>query len=263
VTSVPPPNVARQALSAFAHRDPATQADIDRVMRALVEHAGWLVPLSYATRVWGQSRFEEYAEFPAEAPNTVLTVFTDRESAARAEGYPLGRYGGPFDGVRLLGALDSTCTALVVNPASPRDHQWYIADAGFPIANQWADGVLVERALAERGAGPLPTADLCAHRRYLLLLGRADNGLVLIEAPDAPGSLAVCFTAPDRAEEFVAALPEQLRPTAGMSVIDGPHLFRVLRELAVAGLVVNPGRPGQAVLFRADLEALTAVATPA
>jgi hypothetical protein len=256
-------DLAREALAAFAQRDPATQADIDRVMRALVEHDHWYVPLTYATRAWGQSTFEDTVDFPAAVPNPVLTVFTDRASARQAEQYPLGRYGGPFDGVRLFGALDPAYSALVVNPASAPEHQWYISDTGFPIAEMWADGVLVERALARRSARGIPVSDLRSHRRYLLLLTQPGNGLLMIEPSRGGGRMAVCFTAADRAEEFLACLPDPVRPQAGLRDIDGPQLFRMLRDIGAGGLVVNPGKSGQAVLSGSDLDRLTTVATTA
>src|SRR5690242_8637647 len=99
MTSVPDSslNAARQALAAYAQCSPAAQADIDRVMRALVEHNAWYVPTIHAQRAWGQSSFDEVLDFPEPTPSGMLTVFTDREAALRAEGYPIGPCGGPID----------------------------------------------------------------------------------------------------------------------------------------------------------------------
>jgi hypothetical protein len=37
---------------------------------------------------------------------------------------------------------------LIVNPGSPREHQWYIAAAGFEIAAGWATAIAVEHAFS-------------------------------------------------------------------------------------------------------------------
>lgn len=250
-------SAARRALADYARRSPATQADIDRVMRTLVEHDGWYVPVLYADRVWGQTVFDQMLIFPDAPPGNVLTVFTDEDSALRAENQPIGPYGGPVAGGQLMGALDPTFTALVVNPASPRDHQWYIAVGGFEIAGHWAAAVAAERALADRAAGGrLPVAQLRAYRAYQLLLDKSGNALTEIRVPGLDGTLAVAFTAPDRAAEFLGNLPPGPRAIAALAVADGPELFEMLAELNVAGLVLNAGTEHQTALMRPELQEL-------
>ncbi|HEX6870502.1 MAG TPA: hypothetical protein VF163_05340 [Micromonosporaceae bacterium] len=255
-------SLARHALAQFAGRNPATQADIDAVMRALVTHTGWFVPTSFAARAWGQSSFDQELFFPGAADPAVLSVFTDRESAMLADGQELGAYGGPVDGVRLMRSLDGACTALMVNPASPRQHQWYIATAGFEIAAGWASAVALEQALATRGAGPVPVAELL-HHRYHLLLEQATQTLAQIRLPEIAGAVAVCFTATDRAEEFVASLPARARPLAELAMVDGPRMFDLMREVGTAGLVINAGSDDQTALTADDLaEIMDAQGTP-
>ncbi|MGE5828505.1 MAG: hypothetical protein ACM30G_09100 [Micromonosporaceae bacterium] len=252
------PSVLRRALADFAQRSPATQADIDRVMRSLAEHDDWYVPIRYADRFLRQTVFHQTLAFPGVPPNGVLTVFTDRESALRAEGQPIGPYGGPVAGGRLMTTLDPGLTSLVVNPASPPDHQWYIAAGGFEIAGHWAAAVAAERALAARNGGPPPARELRAHRAYQLLLDRAENALIEIRVPSVDGTLAVGFTGPDRAEEFLDRLPPGPRANAALVLAEGPELFDMMCELDLAGLVLNAGSPHQAVLFRADLRQIAA-----
>jgi hypothetical protein len=249
---------ARRALADYARRSPATQADIDRVMRSLVEHDGWFVPVLYADRWWGQTGFDQILIFPDAPPGNVLTVFTDETSALLAKNQAIGPYGGPVGGVQLMERLDPSFTALVVNPASPRDHQWYIATGGFEIAGHWATAVVAERALASRTAGgSLPVAELRAYRAYQLLLDKSGNALTEIGVPGVDGTFVVCFTAPDRAGGFLASLPPGARASAALAVADGPEMFEMLVELGVAGLVLNAGSEHQTALLRPDLVALT------
>lgn len=256
---------ARRALAAYAHRSPATQSDIDQVMRALAEHDDWYVPAAYAEQAWGQADFDQTMTLGQVAQSAMLTVFTDLESIQVADGHPLGRYGGPVSGAQLLGAISKNYRALMVNPASPRDHQWYIASAGFGIAAEWAGAVTAERALAALAVDP-DAPDLSAlieraraYRGYRLLIQLPQNSLAQIGAPGVDGLLTVAFTAPDQHNEFLMALAEGIRPSAGTAVVDGAQLFTMMTELGVAGLVLNAGGERQRVLFRSDLQALAAV----
>jgi hypothetical protein len=244
--------MARRALIDFAERSPATQSDVDFVMRALVSHDDWYVPVLFAERGWGQSRFDRELLFADAETTTVLNIFTDHESAMLADGQAIGVYGGPVPGHRIMAALDSKLDALMVNPASPREQQWYIAAAGFEIAVTWATAIGVERALANRGNGAVPAAELICHR-YHLLLERPTRSLAQIHLPDIDGAHSVCFTAADRFEEFLASLPAQVRPLADIAVVDGPQLFDMMRGIGAAGLVINAGSDDQTALAREDL----------
>lgn len=252
MTGPTPISIARRALVDFAERSPATQADVDQVMRALVTHDGWYVPVLFADRVWGQTRFERELVFADAEPTQVLNVFTDQESAMLADGQPIGVYGGPVSGHRLMAGLDPGLDALIVNPASPREHQWYIAAGGFSIAVNWATAIVVEGALASRGNGPVPAAELLGHR-YQLLLEQSTHALAKIYLPDIDGVVAVAFTATDRVEEFVASLPMQTRGQADIAEVGGAQLFDMMRGIGAAGLVINAGSDDQTALTREDI----------
>lgn len=249
-------SLARDALVAFAQRSPATQADIDHVMRSLAAHDSWLVPIAFAERNCGQTQFDQTISFPAAGPNPALHAFTDTESARLADGQPLGTYGGPVSGVALLRGLDQSIEALLVNPASPREHQWFVASGGFEIARGWASAIAVERALAERGNGPVPLAELRGHR-FHLLVEKATQAVAQIRLPDIDGSVAVCFTATDRVDEYLASLPPAVRPAADFAPIDGPHLFDLMRGMGAAGVVINAGSDDQTALSGEDIVAAT------
>jgi hypothetical protein len=262
MTSDAPPaeaaaSAARAALTAFAERDPATQADIDQVMRALAAHDDWFVPAAFAERAWGQTVFDQTIAFPEAAGSPVLTVFTDRAAAVLADGQAIGMYVGPVPGVRLLSALSPAVNALIVNPASPRQHQWYIAAAGFGIAATWASTIAVERALTRRGGGPVPAAELLSHR-FHLLCERGSRDVAQVHLADIDGAVAVCFTAADRVEEFVTSLPPEVRPLAELILVPGPQLFDMVRTRGAAGVVINAGSDDQTALTRGDLDELTA-----
>jgi hypothetical protein len=244
--------VARDALIEFARHQPATQADVDQVMRSLAMHKSWWVPIEYARQTWGQSAFDQTIPFPDRGPLAMLNVFTDVEAATVGEAAASGDYGGPVPGVKLLQCLDPGLSSLIVNPGSPREHQWYIAAAGFEIAAGWATAIAVEHALAEWGNGPVPAADLLAHR-YHLLIEKESRAPTQVFLPEIDGVVAVCFTATDRTAEFVASLPTPARPLADTMTVDGPGLFELVRTMGAAGVVVNAGSDDQTAMTRADI----------
>jgi hypothetical protein len=245
-------SVARAALIAFAARTPATQADVDQVMRALAEHDSWLVPVAYGTHAWGQTGFAQTLPFPDRGPQAMLNVFTDPAAAALGEEHASGAYGGPVSGVRLLRTLDPGLSALIVNPGSPREHQWFIAVGGFDIAAQWGSAIAVEHALARRGNGPVPVSELLSHR-YELLIEKDTQAPAQIFLPEIDGQVAVCFTAPDRTAEFTASLPPAARPLAEVANVEGPQLFEMVRSMGAAGVIVNAGSDDQTALTQEDL----------
>jgi hypothetical protein len=244
--------MVRRVLIEFAERNPPTQSDIDRVMRELASHDDWYVPVLYAAHVWGQTQFDQSLLFPdAMAPIPTLMVFSDLDSARLAEGEAIGVYGGPVTGVRLLSGLVGV-EALVVNHRSPREQQWYIGAAGFPVAAGWSTAIAVERALADRGNGPAPAAALLGHT-YQLLLEQSTRSLTQVYLPDIDGAVAVAFTATDRAEEFISSLPMQTRPLADLAPLPGTQLFEMMRGVGAAGLVINAGSDDQTALTREDI----------
>jgi hypothetical protein len=250
---------AQRALVEYAQRAAPTHADIDRVMRALTEHDDWYVPAELADEVWPQGgpRLDLFAEA---VPTRVLTVFTDPESASLAARYPLGHYVGGVPGVAMLGAMDERYTDLVVNPASPREHQWYVSAAGFAIARNWAESVGVERALAAtRSADPPPIAALREFTGYQLLFARDEGELATVYLPGVPGPLAMGFLAADRAEEFLTGIGPDGRDAAHLVEMDGVAAFELLRDERVAGVVLNAGSERQYVLFRMDIVAISGV----
>lgn len=246
-------SLALRALEAYAQRSPATQSDVDQVMRALVSHDGWFVPVSFAEKVWGQTAFEQTLMLgEVVEPQPVLNVFTDADAALLAQGQGLGLYGGPVLGATFMRALGPDIEALIVNRASPREHQWFISAMAFEIAAAWATAIAVEEALAHRGNGPVPARDLLEHR-FHVLLERSSRAVAQIFLPDIEGVVAVCFTATDRAEEFIASLPRETRPQAEIAPVNGPQMFEMMRDLGVSGLVVNAGSDDQTALTRDDI----------
>jgi hypothetical protein len=251
-------SAAVAALVAFSQRgEAATTADVDHVMRSLAAHEGWWVPVEYARQTWGQSEFDRTIPLFDRGPLAMLNVFTDAAAVGLGADSVSGEYGGPVPGVTLLQYLDPGLSALLVNPGSPPQHQWFIAANGFDIAAGWATAIAVERALARWGNGPVPIADLLGHR-YHLLIDRESQAPAKVFLPEIDGIVAVGFTATDRTAEFVASLPAAARQLAEIAPLEGPGLFDLVRTMGAAGIVINAGSDDQTALTRDDVAEILA-----
>lgn len=247
-----------QALAAFAQlgTEP-THADVDRVMRALVEHDGWYVPATLASRLWPQAADSRVDLSGDPGAGGELHVFTDREAIMRAQRSTHGSYAGGVPGARLFAVLGAPHTALWVNPASPREHQWWVSAGAYDVAHSWAGAVRIERTLAELPATePPPVLALRGYPGYQVLHSRATGAPVLVDLPGLEGPAILAFIAPDRATDFV----ERLGPVgddAHLVTVDGAHAFDAVRQTRAAAVVLNPGSPRPFTLTRSDLDAVT------
>lgn len=235
----------REILRAYAEK----RATIDEVMRVLVEHDGWHVPMHLlATNVVEELIvFAQKSEVPAE---TAL-VFTDRQGAdafvAKHGGTPLGVYGAPIAGVDLFAALGSDreeckrVRELRVNEASPRNELWFMGAATFGLAAQLARAVILERAITAAQAGNVAgLPDLMrSYGSWVVPVGKADRSFVRVTLPDL-GEHIVLFTAPDRSGALTAALPPEEAARIGFATIAGRDLFSLLGRTSYAGAIVNP-----------------------
>ncbi|HEX8186721.1 MAG TPA: hypothetical protein VF586_00090, partial [Pyrinomonadaceae bacterium] len=109
-----------QMLTAYG----AGRANFNDVMRALVSHRGWFVPLALFGRDGGPDRrADSILMLGAEmlVPPGELWVFTDEEAArlAQAKGASLGTYAGRVAGTELFRAVGPDSQTVRVNPGSP------------------------------------------------------------------------------------------------------------------------------------------------
>jgi len=235
----------REVLRAFAEG----RASRDAVMRALLEHDGWLAPVD----VLGETTHNALpgaaiVYHPAWAyPDGELWLFTDREAADRAAaaGAPLGIYADAVPAARLFARLPAGIKKIKINNFGPREEFWFIGTEAFATAAQWLDAVAVERAVMNGPAVADDDDDVARLARFtwLLYLSGANHGVVGL--PEVAGfqSAGVLFTAPDARDRFLAAVPPDVRRTLRRAWGDGAMVFRHLLTQGFDGVVVNPAGP--------------------
>jgi len=253
--SGPGPNLVRETLAEYA----AGKADKDRVMRALVGHDGWFVPAGFAADALGEKVFERTILLGTkfDAAPADLVIFSDPESVLTAYGEPLGPYVGKLPGLRVFRAIGDRYESVRVNSGSPEEEQWVIAREGFPIAKLWTKAIALERSLAATAERGFPHREMRAFAGFTVLISNVDRTMVLSKLADGVSMCAIAFTAPDRAERFVATLPDETRPAIGTATLDGATLFGHLAQSNVAGLLLNSDDPGGTLYVpRAEFEAV-------
>jgi hypothetical protein len=243
---------ARQALLDYSQQ----KVDADAVMRALIEHEDWHVPVhSLARSVVDQLII--YAQQFKVAPHQ-LNVFTDRAAADLAAvkfgGEPMGVYAAGIAGVELFGgllkvpALEPAVT-VQVNPGTPTAEQWFVARDAFGLCGVWSEAIKLERAIGATSPGW--ASAMGSYPAWLAIIGKPDNALVRINKP-GKGEHALIFTAPDLADTFLKSLPPAQAAACQASPVPGAQLFRFLAASTVKGFVVN-AHSSQARVFDISL----------
>ena len=234
---------ARQALLDFAQK----KVEASAVMRALVEHDDWQVPIHALNRQVVDGLVIYAKEFQL-APHQ-LNVFTDRAAADLAAtqfgGAPMGIYATSIKGVEIFGSLLEVpalaqVKTLQVNPGSSTAEQWFVGNDAFGLCKVWTQAIGLERVIATSAPG---YAD--AMRQYpgwLCILARSDKSLVRVNKPNA-GEHAFIFTAPDLAAHFLESLPNGQGTTCDATTVKGEELFKFLMTANLKGFVINGNSP--------------------
>lgn len=218
----------------------AKEASPDEVLRALVSHDGYFVPLGFAPRL-GRTEFERLVQLSERGgpPPGELYVFTDEACLDLVVKEPLGNFVTPVTGVELFCALGDDLVKVKVNPGSPREHFWYLGKDAIALGRLWGQAVRLERLLADASA---PKEALWAALRTFegfTVLVHPNGALATVVNEGGFRNSAMVFTAPD-----CAAAMEPHVPGASRAHLRGRELFELLPRAGVDSVAFNPVGPG-------------------
>jgi hypothetical protein len=226
------------------------RAGMDEVVRALVSHREWLVPLGFAAQGVEQSlRVDGMMILSAESqmPADELWVFTDQPAvlAAQAKGARLGTYAGGFAGTELFRKIGAGVKTVRVNPGSAREQTWMFQDGGgIEAARAWADAVALEESFAAWEQSGEPDINAVKSYRGFLTFDHESGPIITLPNQLGMKNPAVAFTAPDCADTFLSKLTEEQRASFVRRTIDGATLFERAPQLGIDGLIFNVFGPG-------------------
>ena len=225
------------------------RADAHDVMRALVTHRGWFVPLGFFAECRGDgSKADSVLILSAElqAPPGNLWLFTDAEAArlAQSKGALLGAYAGRMGGTELFGAVGPEHQTVYVNPGSPRERTWVFQEgSAADVGGLWAEAVALEESFVEWEAAGEPDLGALEGYRAFMLYNHASGPVVTLPERAGMSNPAVAFTAPDCAEAFLRLLSEEQRAQLRRVKIDGKSLLENPPR-GIDGLLFNLFGPG-------------------
>jgi hypothetical protein len=232
------------------------RANMNDVVRALVSHHGWLVPLEFAAQGVEQTRSVDSMEIlstEAQMPSDELWIFTDQKAAylAQAKGAQLGTYAGGIAGTELFRKIGAEIKTVRVNPGSPREQTWIFQDGGgIEAAQIWADAIALEESFAQWQQAGEPDIKAVKNYRGLLMFDHASGPVITLPNQFGMSNPAVAFTAPDCADMFLSKLGEAQRASFLRVTIDGESLLKKVPQLGIDGLIFNVFGPGATYALR-------------
>ena len=227
----------------------AGRANANDVMRALVGHRGWFVPLGFFAECRGDgSKADGVLILSAEAqtPPGELWLFTDDEAArlAQSKGASLGAYASRMAGTEMFRAIGPQYPTVWVNPGSPRERTWIFQEgSAADVGGLWAEAVALEESFVEWGRTGEPDSDALAGYRAFVLYNHASGPVITLPNQAGMSNPAAAFTAPDCADLFLSKLGAEQSALMRQVTIDGKRLLEN-PPLGTDGLLFNIFGPG-------------------
>ncbi|MGV3623744.1 MAG: hypothetical protein ACO1OB_23200 [Archangium sp.] len=217
------------------------QATADEVMRALVEHDDWCLPVHALTSNKVDGRVVIYAQNYSVRQDRLL-VFTNREAmdaaAAKIGNEAMGVYGGGVKGVDLFGSLLrkelEACKELIVDGASGQERMWWVPRDSFVLCNSWSEAVKLERTLKSLDDNLFPA--LSGYQAWWVPVAKSDTSLVHVPVDGVPHGFA--FTAPDHYDRFLKQVGAQADQVKSL-VVPSARLFPFFMQTQLGGMLLN------------------------
>lgn len=224
----------------------AKQVNADAVMRALVSHPDYFVPISFAPTL-GRSEFERIVMISASGgpPPGELYVFTDESCLDALGKQPLGSFVTPVSGIELFCALpEAGLKKLKVNPGGKLEHFWFVGEEALSLARLWGRAVRLEVLLGDPSK---PKAALYAALRTFeafTILVHPNGAVATAQGLGGFKNPAMVFTSPDSFARMQAQAP-----SCTLKHLGARELFELLPRAGVDGVIFNPLGPGSKAAF--------------
>ncbi|MCY7345931.1 MAG: TerB family tellurite resistance protein [Pyrinomonadaceae bacterium] len=242
------------------------RADDSEVMRSMINHRGWFVPLEMFYRKGEKKiRIEKMMVISTERHIKAgeLWLFTDFESVLRAQAAnaQIGSYGGVMSGTELFGKIPADIQAIHINPCSPTEQRWSFFEVpssdtpSIELARCWSDIIVLEEKIAQWQPGKPDLKAIADFRGFITFTDSSNEYVFFKECNQGMRIAAPIFTFLDSADKFLASLPPEKRSTLKQIIIDGQTLLNEYPKIQIKmpdnqppasfdGAVINAFGPG-------------------
>ena len=224
------------------------EATVNQVLRGLMAHKGWLVPVSFFEPEEVRDTYKVAFGPRHQIPHAELWIYTEQGTATYAvqQGALLGAYVTMIPGTVLFQRMPEAAQTLKVNAGGYAEDLLELERVSFDRLALWARTVELEQAMA--GVGD-PTADLQlmaklrAHGEYHLAL-LPDGRMIAKPGEGGYQQPGVVCTSPDSYDTFVEALDETLQQQIRHSIVDGDAFGAEIARQDIDAVFFNPFGPG-------------------
>lgn len=223
------------------------------VLRSMMEHTEWLVPIAYFEREELQKANKVSFGPRHQVPPVELWLFTEQATAQQAvvQGALLGSYVASVPGHRIFARLPADTELVRVNGGGFEEDLLSFERQAFPMLHQWANTLQLEASLVDPSACG---EKLRAHHEFHVPF-MPDGRMIAKPGHEGFAQPGVVCTSPDSYEAFVGALEPALAAQLSHAVLDGGGLRERLGGQEVDALYFNPFGPGRcATLPRSVVE---------
>ena len=236
----------KETLIAYSEK----RANADDVLRALMTHRGWFVPLNFFALSGEETRKADSLLILGPenlVPAGQLWIFTDEESArlANDKGASLGAYAGGMSGTELFQIIEPGFQTVYVNPGSPPDRTWLFGEASASsLGKLWAEAIALEERFGEWQQAGKPDKSAIENHRGFMVFDHLSGPIVTLPNQGGMAHPAAAFTAPDCAQKFLDVLSESERTSIKQVEVDGKRLLELPPLCGVDGFLFNFFGPG-------------------
>ncbi len=231
------------------------RANANDVLRALMSHRGWFVPIGFfALSGEPKRRVDSMLSLSAEnlVPPGELWIFTDEASARMAadKGASLGAYAGGMAGTELFSLVEPSFQTVYINPGSPPERSWMFQEGSASSAGRlWAEAIALEEKFVEWQQTGKPDQTAIMNYRAFMLFDHVSGPIITLPNQGGMSNPAAAFTTPDCVQNFLSALSDEERASVKQVEVDGNRLLQ-LSSLGIDGFLFNYFGPGASYSFR-------------
>jgi len=231
------------------------RANGNDVLRAMMSHRGWFVPIGFFA-LSGEPKRKVESMLMLSAENLVppgeLWIFTDEASARLAadKGFSVGTYAGGMAGTELFQITEPGLQTVYINLGSPPERTWMFQEgSASTVGRLWAEAIALEEKFVEWQQTGKPDKTAIMNYRAFILFDHVSGPIITLPNMGGLANPAAAFTTPDCVQKFFYELSDEERASIKQVEVNGQRLLQ-LSSLGIDGFLFNFFGPGASYALR-------------